>query len=367
MPIRLAGTRVDCYAPRVFGIGYLELMVLGLLVILLFPPRELPKLARSAARAYGSVRRIADDFHRNVMLDEELRGPIDEIRGVYDEARWDIRRAGDRLKKEVASVNESVNDGIKGALSPNQEGRDQEYDHDHDHFDEDASEQDFGDNRYDDGGEEEYLALHEDQAPPSARRPEAKPDPHEAYRNPYAGEPELDEHPPGAFESSEMPPSFKPVPRSAPPPGTLASDSDSSQGAASPGSLPPAAAEDATTPPLGVNTTAPTSAPTHPSLVGRVAASGASVPGAVGSLPIPGSDPVRPKATAPTAPTTGPTTGPKPSRAGPAAPAAAMPPQDSDEIDDSALTRVTRLPMPPSLQKPNSESSAGPKADKPQS
>lgn len=97
----LWGWVAGCYAVAVFGIGYMELMVLVVTILLLFPPQELPKLARSAARIYGTLRRTADEFQRTVMMDDELRKPIDEIRGAYDDARWDLHRATTRVRDEL--------------------------------------------------------------------------------------------------------------------------------------------------------------------------------------------------------------------------------------------------------------------------
>lgn len=290
--------------------------VLALLVILLFPPRELPKLARSAARAYGSVRRIADDFHRTVMLDEELRSPIDEIRGAYDEARWDIRRAGERFKDEISSVKKGVDDAVLAAKDP---GALESAPVPNPDDDEHAA---VGYQEYQGPYSSQEQDIHLDGADDHAldrHREEQHDQEEEAYELPL-----------GAFESSEMPPPEAFVPR------------------ANPAAFTPQVNPDAPTPPWGVNP-APRSVskPAHPSLQGRVAATGASVPDAA---PAPAPSPAPPTADAPVAPREATMTraAQRPPPA-PAVPQSPMPAHDSDQIDDSALTRVARLPMPPPL------------------
>ena len=66
--------------------------------------KERPKLARGIARMYGTVRRTADEFKRALMVDEDLRSPIDEVREVYDEARWEVKRTEEQARRELAKA-----------------------------------------------------------------------------------------------------------------------------------------------------------------------------------------------------------------------------------------------------------------------
>jgi Sec-independent protein translocase protein TatA len=90
--------------PAVFGLGMMEIGLIIALAVMLFPPSELPKLARSIARVYGQVRKTADDFRNAVLQDEDLRAPIDEIKGVYDEARGEIRDAERKARQQLAKA-----------------------------------------------------------------------------------------------------------------------------------------------------------------------------------------------------------------------------------------------------------------------
>lgn len=83
------------------------MMEIGLIIalaVMLFPPTELPKLARMIARIYGQVRRTAEDFRSAVLEDEDLRSPIDEIKGAYDDARYEIRDAERKARQQLAKA-----------------------------------------------------------------------------------------------------------------------------------------------------------------------------------------------------------------------------------------------------------------------
>jgi len=83
------------------------MMEIGLIIaiaVMLFPPTELPKLARTIARVYGQVRRTAEDFRNSVLDDEDLREPIDEIKGAYNEARFEVRDAERKARQQLAKA-----------------------------------------------------------------------------------------------------------------------------------------------------------------------------------------------------------------------------------------------------------------------
>jgi Sec-independent protein translocase protein TatA len=88
----------------VFGLGMMEIGLIIALAVMLFPPSELPKLARSIARVYGQVRKTADDFRNAVLQDEDLRAPIDEIKSVYEDARGEIRDAERKARQQLAKA-----------------------------------------------------------------------------------------------------------------------------------------------------------------------------------------------------------------------------------------------------------------------
>lgn len=88
----------------VFGLGMMEIGLIIALAVMLFPPTELPKLARSIARIYGQVRKTAEDFRSAVLDDEDLREPINEIKGAYNEARFEVRDAERKARQQLAKA-----------------------------------------------------------------------------------------------------------------------------------------------------------------------------------------------------------------------------------------------------------------------
>lgn len=101
----------------VFGIGLTEMILVGIVALMLFSPRELPSLVKTLARVYGSIRRTAEQFRAQVMEAEELREPIEEIRAAYhgtkaelDDARDVARRELQRARMEVVRAQQKINE-----------------------------------------------------------------------------------------------------------------------------------------------------------------------------------------------------------------------------------------------------------------
>ncbi len=84
-----------------FGIGITEMILIGLVILMLFSPRELPGMMKTLARVYGSVRRTAEEFRAQVMEAEELREPIEEIRAAYHGTKQELLSAQDLARREL--------------------------------------------------------------------------------------------------------------------------------------------------------------------------------------------------------------------------------------------------------------------------
>ena len=67
------------YAPRMFGIGMPELMVIFVIGLVVLGPKKLPELARSLGRSLAEFRRASNDLRREFMSvteDAELAPPV---------------------------------------------------------------------------------------------------------------------------------------------------------------------------------------------------------------------------------------------------------------------------------------------------
>ncbi|HEY8375614.1 MAG TPA: hypothetical protein VIK91_03955 [Nannocystis sp.] len=100
-----------------FGIGLTEMILVGIVALMLFSPRELPGLIKTVARVYGSIRRTAEQFRAQVLEAEELREPLEEIRAAYhgtkaelDSAREIARRELQRARMEVVRAQQRINE-----------------------------------------------------------------------------------------------------------------------------------------------------------------------------------------------------------------------------------------------------------------
>ncbi|MCA9663598.1 MAG: hypothetical protein KC486_35035, partial [Myxococcales bacterium] len=81
-----------------------EILLVGVVILLLFSPKELPGMIKSVARVYGSLRRTAEDFRAQVMEAEELREPFDEIRDAYQGTKAQLAQAQGAARRELAKA-----------------------------------------------------------------------------------------------------------------------------------------------------------------------------------------------------------------------------------------------------------------------
>ncbi len=88
----------------VFGMGFTEILMVGIVVLILFSPKELPGVLKSVAKVYGSLRRTAEEFRAQVMESEELREPIDEIRSAYHGTRAELQKAQAAARRELTKA-----------------------------------------------------------------------------------------------------------------------------------------------------------------------------------------------------------------------------------------------------------------------
>lgn len=110
------------------GVGFFELVVIGVIALVVVGPRDLPRLMRSAGKIAAQARRMASEFTAafNQMAREtemeEMRREIDALKrnNVLAEARRSI----DDAVRPVAAATRDEAEAIRdAALKPVQERR----------------------------------------------------------------------------------------------------------------------------------------------------------------------------------------------------------------------------------------------------
>ncbi|MGH1342012.1 MAG: hypothetical protein ACRBN8_10700 [Nannocystales bacterium] len=89
-----------------FGIGPMEMVVVAVVALMLFNPRELPKMLRSMAKFWGQLRATADEFKDTIMtadgvdeIQELVKGTKGQIRQVETDARRELMKARAEMRK----------------------------------------------------------------------------------------------------------------------------------------------------------------------------------------------------------------------------------------------------------------------------
>lgn len=80
-----------------FGIGATEAIVVVVLALVLFSPKELPGIIRSIAKFWGSIKRTADEFKDAIMQEESLQ----DIKDVYQGTKTSLRKAETDARREL--------------------------------------------------------------------------------------------------------------------------------------------------------------------------------------------------------------------------------------------------------------------------
>jgi sec-independent protein translocase protein TatB len=90
----------------VFDIGLQEMLVIGVLVVLFFPPEDLPMFFRTAGRWYAKMRRASDDLRRAFNAEvarAEADMRLDDLR-QRREAALAARAEAERAEAERATA-----------------------------------------------------------------------------------------------------------------------------------------------------------------------------------------------------------------------------------------------------------------------
>ena len=67
-----------------FGIGMQEMVIIGLIVLVIFGPKNLPGMARDVGRFVSDARRSVEDFKEDLVSENPERGDGQELRKSRD-------------------------------------------------------------------------------------------------------------------------------------------------------------------------------------------------------------------------------------------------------------------------------------------
>jgi sec-independent protein translocase protein TatB len=99
-----------------FGIGFWELVLIVLFILLVMGPDKIGPIARAVGRAMREMRRGVDEFKDTFQIDEQVRDIealrseiVDDVRdGVVDAAQRKV--VGDEVKDSIEEVKSEIED-----------------------------------------------------------------------------------------------------------------------------------------------------------------------------------------------------------------------------------------------------------------
>lgn len=98
-----------------FEVGWSELLVIGIVLIVVVGPKDLPRMLRTFGKATSQMRRMAGDFRRQ--FDEALReAELDEVRDtVRDINRIDPRSHIREALNPIRAVGDEIRSSLRAA------------------------------------------------------------------------------------------------------------------------------------------------------------------------------------------------------------------------------------------------------------
>lgn len=111
-----------------FGIGFGEMMVIGVVLLIVVGPRQLPALMKTVGKGLRDVRRAADDLRRStgideLLADEDLRNPLRDLdKPKYTFSGADREREQPREGVDAAHARVAAEAALRVAHAPAQQG-----------------------------------------------------------------------------------------------------------------------------------------------------------------------------------------------------------------------------------------------------
>lgn len=95
-----------------FGLGFSELVLLGLIGLIFIKPEDLPKIARSLARFINDLKRASGEVSRTFL------DPVEQVRDQLNEHLQDsMREPLEKVSSPSDSDKKTISDGAKAEPS----------------------------------------------------------------------------------------------------------------------------------------------------------------------------------------------------------------------------------------------------------
>lgn len=93
-----------------FDVGWSELLVIGVVALIVIPPKDLPGAFRSAGRAIGKLRQMAGDFR--TQFDDAMReADIHEVKKTFT----DLQTSASEAAAPLNTIREEIGDTVRNA------------------------------------------------------------------------------------------------------------------------------------------------------------------------------------------------------------------------------------------------------------
>jgi len=105
-----------------FDIGWTEMLVIAIVMIVVVGPKDLPRMLRTFGRTTAKMRAMAGDFRKQ--FDEALKeAELDDVKNLANDMRKlnpaaDIRKALDPMQKAADDVRAGLNAAMAPAATP---------------------------------------------------------------------------------------------------------------------------------------------------------------------------------------------------------------------------------------------------------
>ena len=88
-----------------FGIGFPELIIIGIIALLVFGPNKLPDLAKALAKGLQEFKKATQEMKENLNIDENLK---DELKGIKENLDGSLREIKSDITNSVSDLNRAL-------------------------------------------------------------------------------------------------------------------------------------------------------------------------------------------------------------------------------------------------------------------